>query len=256
MSDSGLRPTPILQAIVLLACLAGSLGLAAAARSASAAPDLDVARSCAAASSLRPDARVAIVDSGISRRALPSGTVVGDRVDRTGDPAGPLAAHGTEMASILAASAPEAALVDIRVLGPDGSASTAAVAEGIDAARRAGAGVINLSAAVPATDDAIRVAIGRATASGVVVVIAAGNEARDLGRDPSWRSLAADPCTIVVGALGVDGQPLRSSNHGDGVVEVWVEGEDVAARDLDGRPIEVTGTSPAAASVSARLVGG
>ncbi|MGN6696378.1 MAG: S8 family serine peptidase [Aquihabitans sp.] len=242
-------------AIVVAASVAGSLGLALAARSGPASGDVAAAVArCPAARELASDARVAVVDSGIERSALPASTVVGKRVDLTDDPGQPLAAHGTEMASIVVARAPSARLIDIRVLDAAGSGSASAVASGIEAARRAGADVVNLSAAVPASDPEIRAAIERATDDGIVVVVAAGNDARDLSRDPAWRRLAADPCTVVVGATDAGGAHLRSSNHGDGVVEAWAVGEGVRAIGVDGRPTTSTGTSPAAATVTATLL--
>lgn len=242
-------------AAVLAACGVGSLGLALSARSASAADEVPAVAGCAAAGQLESSATVAVVDSGIDRSAVPDGTVIGSRVDLTGDRRAALAPHGTEMASIVAAGAPSARLLDIRVLDASGSGSALAVADGIDAARRSGADVLNVSAAVPASEPAIREAVGRAVAGGAIVVLAAGNEARDLSADRSWRSLAADPCVVLVGAVGRDGERLGASNRGAGVVEVWAPGEDVAARGLGGDPTAVTGTSPAAAAVTAQLVG-
>lgn len=254
MTEDGRRQGSALLAAVLVALAVGAVGLAAVSRSSSASAEDELA-GCAAAGSLEPSATVAIVDSGIERSALPSDSVIRDRIDLTDD-TGEVSPHGTEIASIVAAQAPSARLLDIRVLDGDGSGSTRDVARGIEAALASGADVINLSSAVPASDPAIRAAMRAAVDAGSVVVVAAGNDARDLGRDPAWRAIAADPCTVVVGAAREDGTPLATSNHGSGVVEAWVDGDAVPAVGLDGQLVAISGTSPAAAAVTGELIAG
>lgn len=253
MTDGDRRWRSALAAAVIVALLGGAVLLAVT----RGGERSTVAEGCAAAGSLDAEAVVAIVDSGITRSALPEARFWGERTDLTGEgPSVELAAHGTEMASIVAEAAPEARLVDVRVLDGDGSGTAQAVADGVDAAMEAGTDVINLSAEIQPTDPAIRQAIERAVDEGAVVVIAAGNDHRDLSRDPAWREVAVDPCIVVVGATDADDTPLRSSSYGAGVIDVWTLGESVPAIDPDGDPVTASGTSPAAASVTGELISG
>lgn len=127
--------------------------------------------------------------------------------------------HGTQMAAIIAQTAgnaiggvgvaPEAAIMPIRVLEPELSGSVADVARGLRFAADHGADVANLSfsglEATPLMTDAIRYA----TARGVTVVAAAGNEG---GAPVTWP--AADPRVIAVGAVGRGLTRAPYSNQG------------------------------------------
>lgn len=198
-----------------------------------------------------PQPVVAVVDSGIA--AIPE---LAGRVQRRFDLAGaPAGDHGTAMAVIVARHAPRAALLDVQVLDGSGRGGAANLADGIDVARRAGASVIGLSVALP-DDDRVDAALRRASEAGIPTVVAAGNDGRDLDRSRRWLRRAALDCVVVVGATGLDGEPLGRTNGGRQVIDRWAPGEEVAARDADGRPSEVDGTSPAAAAVAGHLASG
>ncbi|MDP9294747.1 MAG: S8 family serine peptidase, partial [Actinomycetota bacterium] len=134
---------------------------------------------------------VAIVDSGVQadhpdlagRVGAGHDFVDGDATPQDGD------GHGTHVLGVIAAAtgngigvasvAPLATLMPVRVLGDDGSGTSANVARGIDYAREHGADVINLSlgADVPllGSGGEFDAAVRRALAAGIVVVAAAGN---------------------------------------------------------------------------------
>jgi subtilisin family serine protease len=229
------------------------------------------------ATSTGAGAVVAIVDSGAAAghpdlrgRLVPGRDIVeGDATPQDGD------GHGTHVSGIVGAAtgngvgvasvAPGAGLMPVRVLGPDGSGTVAAIAAGIDWARAHGADVINLSlgSEVPiagaAGGDAIDAAIRRALAAGVVVVAAAGNSGVPVCEQP-----AAAAGLVCVGA--VDRRRMRSvfSSFGAGLGIVApggsalpVPGEDVLSTVPPAGYAEMAGTSQAAphvAGVAALLV--
>ncbi|RYD54384.1 MAG: hypothetical protein EOP60_07725 [Sphingomonadales bacterium] len=142
--------------------------------------------------------------------------------------------HGTAVAAILAARrdgvgthgvAFDATIIAYRAEPACTSScfmSLAAVAEGVDRARIAGARVINLSLiADTAPTAAMRAAVDRATAAGVIVTICSGNEGR--AQPQAWGGgLASDPAIargliILVGSVDAGGAMIASSNlAGDG----------------------------------------
>lgn len=85
-----------------------------------------------------------------------------------------LVGHGTFVASLVLAVAPDATILAVRVLDDEGRGTAAAVASGIDFAVSHGASVINLSLVVGSAPEALRAALIRAQDADVVVVAAAG----------------------------------------------------------------------------------
>ena len=134
-------------------------------------------------------------------------------------PAGGRRSHGTQIATILAATAgngiggagvaPLASIMPVRVLRPDARGSARAIAAGLRFAADHGAQVANLSIAGPAPARVLRDAVRYATAKGVTIVAAAGNDGRS---QVSWP--AAYPEVIAVGAVGKDLRRASYSNFG------------------------------------------
>jgi len=130
--------------------------------------------------------------------------------------------HGTHVAGTIASAsygvAPAATVLPLRVLrGGSRDACTAtsgAVAAALDYAVAAGVRVVNLSLGsdVPSVveDSAIPPAVARAAAAGVLVVFAAGNDAR-----PVADSYGTD--ALVVAATGPSGALAAYSQRGQGV---------------------------------------
>ncbi|MBE3132094.1 MAG: S8 family peptidase, partial [Acidobacteria bacterium] len=181
---------------------------------------------------------IAIIDSGIARHPAIRNRIVatvdftaphGQGTDQYG--------HGTHVAGIVAAAdpaapevtrftggvAPGAHLVNLRVIGEDGSGRTSDVIEAIDWAienrARYRLRVINLSLGHPVlepyADDPLCQAVERASAAGLVVVAAAGN----LGKLPDGTPVVAgiespgnSPFAITVGALNTRGTAARSDD--------------------------------------------
>ncbi len=89
--------------------------------------------------------------------------------------------HGTHVAGIIAAVAPAASILPVRVLDSDGIGDAFDVARGIYFAIDAGADVINLSLGLDASVRAVRRAIDEAMNRGILVVTSAGNRGTQIG---------------------------------------------------------------------------
>ncbi len=182
---------------------------------------------------------VAVVDSGIAPHSALAQRIVANVNFVTGDPQTTDAyGHGTHIAGIIAGNAPaanggatgyvggiapKAQLVNVRVLGADGSGLTSDVISGIEwvVANRAryNIRVINLSLGHPVTEacstDPLCEAVKQAVQAGIVVVVAAGNS----GKTPDGRvmlgsiaSPANSPYAITVGSLNTWGTVDRSDD--------------------------------------------
>ena len=153
----------------------------------------------------------------------------GDGVDRFG--------HGTHVAAIIAGRggksadtrlyrgvAPNASLINLRVLGDDGSGSAADLIDAIDWAidhRRAyNIRVINLSLGAPVRqsyhDDPVCAAVERAARAGLVVVVAAGNHGTNANGQlisGAIDSPGNSPFALTVGAIDTKGTAARSDDE-------------------------------------------
>jgi serine protease AprX len=174
--------------------------------------------------------------------------------------------HGTRVSGVVlgtgkgekkyAGVAPQAALVSIKVLDSEGSGFISDVIAGIDEVidRRVqfNIRILNLSLAIPGSsdgDDAASDAANRAVSSGIVVVVAAGNEGPDSETIGS-PSAATKVITVGAGAdLGERGFFLASfSSRGptaDGRVkpDLWGPGVGIVSTDRRGRYRAANGTS-------------
>jgi serine protease AprX len=176
---------------------------------------------------------IAVLDSGIAphtaldTRVVAHVNLVSDEPGVTGDPFG----HGTHVAGIAGGnrtaaslvtpeysggSAPSATLVDVRVLGAQGSGRTSDVIAGIDwvIEHRAAYNirVINLSLGHPVTEpsatDPLCQAVVRAVAAGVTVVVSAGNYGLTSTGQPVLGGITSpgnSPAALTVGATDTKG---------------------------------------------------
>ena len=202
---------------------------------------------------------VAVIDSGVdfqhtalkNRVAVSVDFTGGDGVDRFG--------HGTHVAAIIAGQqgrtadtrdyrgvASGARIINLRVLGDDGSGVASSVIEAIDWAveyrDRYNIRVINLSLGAPVTqpyrDDPLCEAAERAVAAGIIVVSAAGNYGQAKDGRLVYGSVASpgnDPSVITVGALDTHATADRSddtvalySSHGPTLYDLVMKPDVVA----------------------------
>jgi thermitase len=158
------------------------------------------------------DVTIAIVDTGINYTHEDLAANMWDGLpnhgyDFVGDDDDPLPAtvrehHGTYLAGIIGAAGgngrgisgvcPDASLMAVRVLDDDGVGNTADIVAGVEFALEHGAAVIVLSIAQPSADQALADAIQLAGDQDAIVVVAAGNSAREISAAaPSY------PCSFT-----------------------------------------------------------
>lgn len=164
--------------------------------------------------------------------------------------------HGTHCAGIAAASgdltgvAPEAKILNGKVLDDGGSGGTDGIAAGIDWAVAEGADVISMSLGGASPDPHMPAAIKRATDAGVIVIVAAGNE----GPGPNTDGYPARyEGVISVAACDKNKAIANFSSRGK---SVWITAPGVNVRSTypGGQYATMSGTSmacPGAAGVAA-----
>lgn len=201
---------------------------------------------------------VAVLDSGVAGThpdltgaLVPGINTRGDRGDRSA-PDTDDNGHGTHVAGIIAARAgngtggsgvaPDATIMPVKVLGPDGTGWLSDVTEGIIWATDHGASVINLSLGGPDAD-VMAPAVQYAQRHGVTVVAAAGNEG---STSPSYP--AALPGVLSVAALDQHRELATYSNRG-GTIDFTAPGSAIVST-VPGGYETMSGTSMAAPQVS------
>lgn len=176
---------------------------------------------------------VAVVDSGISYhddlvgKVVESRSFVRDIFNHS---------HGTHVAGTIAANgnivgvAPDAKLVDVKVLNSLGAGSEASTAMGLSWISELNASgrniqVVNLSLGSTQSSPLIREEINKLTESGVLVVCASGNNGDGLEYTDELNYPAADSECTSVGACDREGQVamFSSSNNELDVVALGVE---------------------------------
>ena len=177
--------------------------------------------------------------------------------------------HGTHVAGIIAAAAngrgvvgvaPKAKIMTVKALDASGAGLTGAVADGIRYAAANGARIINLSLQSDAPDARINAAIAAAGAANALVVVAAGNDGRDIDSQPSYPAAIPAPNLISVAATAPDdGRHIASfSNFGRLTVQLAAPGDDILSTFNNGDYVAESGTSMAApmvAGVAALMAG-
>jgi subtilisin family serine protease len=145
---------------------------------------------------------VAVLDGGfylrhefLAGRLAPGYDALSDTADPQDLSTGDILGHGTFVASLVLAAAPNATILPVRVLDNAGWGSDAAVAAGIAFAAQSGASVVNLSLVLPSATQIVRDAVRVAEAAGVVIVMSGGTTDDHLTDDPYIAGRA-----LVVGA--------------------------------------------------------
>ncbi len=208
---------------------------------------------------------VAVIDSGVARTPQLA-SVLKAEIDMAGTrPAfQPRYDHGTMVASILDREAEGGVdIVSIRIDDPAGcppdrsppcQPSSRPIAAAIDKAVELGVDAINLSLCL-ADDAKITEAVRRASARGVLVVMAAGNNGRN-HPDNIAMARAGFPRAVLVGATDGKGRPWIGTNRpdADDYLYVWRQGVNVPTVTAAGLDVQGTGTSFAAPIETARRV--
>ncbi|MFG2042289.1 S8 family serine peptidase [Dactylosporangium sp. NPDC048998] len=167
---------------------------------------------------------VAILDSGVSSAAVGlAGAVAAGKDVVTGGPAqSDCLGRGTALAAIVAARptsgtgvvgmAPEATVLPIRIINPQGKVTTKAISDGVNAAVDAGADIILLGTGDVTNAQALRDAVARAAGRNILVVAPVNDGPSNLpGQPPPAWYPAAYPEVLAVGGVGPDGRATTST---------------------------------------------
>ncbi|WP_188970822.1 S8 family serine peptidase [Deinococcus aerolatus] len=206
---------------------------------------------------------VAIIDSGIDlNHAAFDGRLSSARQDflemdgnpqEGGRPGDMGFGHGTGVADIVLQVAPNAVIMPLRALAPDGTGDTREIAAAVRFAVQHGAQIINASVASEPDAD-LENALADAAAAGVYVVLSAGNTGTNPVLYPARmaRSGNAAAHTLSVGSSNTDGVRSSFSSYGADL-EVLAPGEGVVTAYPGNYFATWRGTSFAAPMVSGAL---
>lgn len=177
--------------------------------------------------------------------------------------------HGTHVSGTAAGEtvgvASAANVIGVKVLGSNGSGSTADTIAGMDyvvsqhdrrKAEGAGSGfvgsVMSMSWGLTSTSSAISSAIAAAADAGIHVSVAAGNDGADAcNYSPANSGGSANPAVVTVGSVNIENSISSFSNTG-ACVDLYAPGEDVVSSWIDS-PTTInwlSGTSMACPHVS------
>jgi thermitase len=190
---------------------------------------------------------VAVIDSGVNYSHVDlaanmwNGTAQHGKnfsTDVTGTDPMDLNGHGTHVAGTIGAVGNnsigvtgvcwKATIMAVRVLGADGSGTSAGIIQGIDYAVQNGAKVLNMSLGGGGSPDpAYSAAITRAQMADVVVVVAAGNDGKDNETTAVYPCNFPNPNLICVAALDQAFSLASFSNWGATSVDVGAPGTNI-----------------------------
>ncbi len=155
--------------------------------------------------------------------------------------------HGTQTASLMLLEAPGAHLVPYRYPRPD----MTRMADLIDDAAAKGVVILNMSLGGNRADEWRTFAEAAAAHAGMLFVVSAGNNGRDIDSQPVYPASLDLDNMLVVSSADADGRPAEGSNWGRQAVDLLVPAEEMLVTDFYGLPKIVSGSSYAAARVSA-----
>ena len=160
--------------------------------------------------------------------------------------------HGTAVASVLAREAPEAALIPFRYPRPDMTRMAALVRRAAEAGARVLA--MPLGSRNPEDWRGFESALGR---HDILAVVSAGNNGRDIDRNPVYPASSALENILVVTSADGFGRLARGSNWGRNSVDVMLPAENLKIVDFRGASGAASGSSyavPRLAALAARLL--
>lgn len=201
---------------------------------------------------------VAVIDSGIdpTHPRLAANIAPGSfdfLTDLPGAPdtgTGEFVGHGTMVAGLVLRVAPDATILPLRVMDPQGQATSFRLARAIYRAIDNNARVINISMGSIGEPMAVLDAVTEASARGIIVVAAAGND--NTGSDPRFPAAFQAAGVIGVAATSRTGVRAPFSNFGESCT-IAAPGLDLVSTMLGGGYAQASGTSFAAPLVSGTL---
>lgn len=160
--------------------------------------------------------------------------------------------HGTEVASLLLAEAPESRLLPYRYPRPDMDR----MADLVEAAAEAGATIVALPMGSNSGSLWTAFLTTAAARPELLFIVSAGNDGRDIDAHPVWPAAAGLDNLLTVTSSEADGRLARGSNWGAESVDLLVPAERQQVFDYRGRTHRASGSSfavPRIAALAARL---
>ncbi|MBL7544658.1 MAG: S8 family serine peptidase [Bdellovibrionaceae bacterium] len=166
--------------------------------------------------------------------------------------------HGTHVAGIVAADhsgmmkgiAPEAKIVAAPFISNDGSGSLGDAINAMNYVVSRGAKVINASWGGSVCVATLRDAFQEISKKGVLIVVAAGNESRDLDFNPTYPAAFNISGQITVGASNYNDYMTSFSNSSFNLVHLAAPGDDILSTTPNEKYEYLKGTSMAAPFVT------
>ncbi len=146
-------------------------------------------------------------------------------------------------------------MMALKFLGSDGSGSTDSAVKAIDYAIKMKAKILSNSWGGSGSSKALKAAIVRANAAGILFVVAAGNDGSNNDKIPTYPASYQQPNVVTVASIGPTGALSSFSNFGK-TVHVAAPGERVLSTVLKGTE-KLSGTSmatPHVAGIAALLL--
>ncbi|MGE0631210.1 MAG: S8 family peptidase [Pseudobdellovibrionaceae bacterium] len=175
---------------------------------------------------------------------------IGDPIDNQG--------HGTHVSGIIAADAnsgsmkglaPKAKIVPAKFIAPGGGTFGDAIMA-IRYAYERGAKIINASWGGPACSVSLKETMVALESKGVLFVVAAGNDARNIDRSPDYPASYNLTNQITVGASNFYDVTASFSNIGTTLVHLVAPGDSIFSLKPGGGGVTMSGTSMSAPFVS------
>ncbi len=168
--------------------------------------------------------------------------------------------HGTHVAGIIGARGNNgkglagicwsATIMPLKFLGANGQGFTSDGIKGIDYAISKGAKIINCSFGSDDKSAAFEEAIVRAKESGVLLVVASGNDGQNIDQRPTYPASFTETNILTVGASNIDDDLATYSNYGKTSVDLLAPGDEILSTYLDSSYKRLSGTSMATPMVS------
>ena len=155
--------------------------------------------------------------------------------------------HGTQTAGVILAEAEPAVLVPYRYPRPD----MQRMADLVEDAAAKGIRIVNLSLGGRDPDEWQAFAAAARRHPEMLFIASAGNEGRDIDEERVYPAALGLPNLITATSASDNGLPAQGSNWGARSVDLLVPAEELLSIDFYGRPRLVSGSSYAAARVSA-----
>ncbi|MDA0998639.1 MAG: S8 family serine peptidase [Proteobacteria bacterium] len=158
--------------------------------------------------------------------------------------------HGSTVMSVLISEAPMARILPIRYPRPD----MTRMRDVIDWIGARDVLIVNLAMGSNKRSDWIAFAEAAARHPLMLFIVSAGNNGRDIDRQPVYPAALQLPNMIVVTSSENDGRLAQGSNWGASSVDIMVPGERIAVTDHRGAPGKASGSSFAVPRVTALAV--